>query len=287
MTRIANERAALADSLWTATANPAPARPALDHAAEADVAIVGGGFTGLSAALHLAEAERAGAQLYGESRVTALRSDGESVTVETASGQVTARHALICTNAYTGGLADPVGRSVLPVTSIQVATEPLCDNLAKSILPEGQQVSDSRRLLLYFRKDAEGRFLMGGRGALGEAGTRARHEALRAVSVRLYPQLKDVRWTHAWGGDVALTQSHRPGLHRLAPGVMAALGYNGRGVAMATAMGRLLADWAEGKPEAELDFPVTEARPIPFHRFRRLGLGPMVATFSVLDRLGL
>ncbi|MGI1660668.1 NAD(P)/FAD-dependent oxidoreductase [Palleronia sp. KMU-117] len=431
MTRIANERAALADSLWTATANSAPARPALDHAAEADVAIVGGGYTGLSAALRLAEAgqrvilleaetpgwgasgrnggqvnpgfkdspdeiearfgdglgrrmvalageagdlvfdlidrhgiacaprrtgwiraattpkalaslgdlarqwqargaevepldrraiaaltgteaylgglidrrggnlhplnyalglaaaaERAGARLHGQSRVTALHANGEVVTVETAAGRVTARAALICTNAYTGRLADPLGRSVLPVTSIQVATEPLGDNLAQSILPDGQQVSDSRRLLLYFRKDAEGRFIMGGRGALGEAGTRARHQALRAASLRLYPHLKDVRWTHAWGGDVALTASHRPGLHRLAPGVMAALGYNGRGVAMATAMGRLLADWAQGRPEADLGFPVTEARTIPFHRFRRLGLGPTVAAFSVLDRLG-
>src|SRR5687768_2262218 len=43
-------------SLWSATAEePAPPAPALEGAAKADVAIVGGGFTGLSAALHLAE----------------------------------------------------------------------------------------------------------------------------------------------------------------------------------------------------------------------------------------
>ncbi|HCE71525.1 MAG TPA: FAD-dependent oxidoreductase, partial [Ruegeria sp.] len=53
---IENERPALADSLWTATANSAPDCPPLVGEAEADVVIVGGGFTGLSAALHLAEA---------------------------------------------------------------------------------------------------------------------------------------------------------------------------------------------------------------------------------------
>ena len=55
-TRIANERAALSDSLWTATANPGPDCPPLAGEAECDTVVIGGGFTGLSAALHLAEA---------------------------------------------------------------------------------------------------------------------------------------------------------------------------------------------------------------------------------------
>src|SRR5689334_25356953 len=42
-------------SLWAATAQPAPDTPPLDSSRTADVAIVGAGFSGLSAALHLAE----------------------------------------------------------------------------------------------------------------------------------------------------------------------------------------------------------------------------------------
>jgi gamma-glutamylputrescine oxidase len=56
MTLIANERLVLADSLWAATANPAPDRPALNGQVAADCVIIGGGFTGLSAALHLVQA---------------------------------------------------------------------------------------------------------------------------------------------------------------------------------------------------------------------------------------
>ena len=48
-----------ASSLWAATAIPGPDCPALAGRAETETAIVGGGFCGLSAALHLAEAGRA------------------------------------------------------------------------------------------------------------------------------------------------------------------------------------------------------------------------------------
>jgi len=429
---IAHERAALADSLWTATAGPLPDCPPLTGEAEADVAVVGGGFTGLSAALHLAEAGRrvvlveaetpgwgasgrnggqvnpglkldpealiarygpdlgrrmlartaasgelvfdliarhgidcdanpcgwiraahtekarakldetarqwrahggavdpldavemerllgtrayvggvidrrggnlhplnyalglahaavrAGARLHGHSRVREVVEEGESVLVRTEGGAVRAGRALLCTNAYTGDLANPLGRSVVPVTSVQVATAPLSDNVARSILPDGHSPSDTRRLLVYFRKDAMGRFVIGGRGAVGDAAIRRRQAALRELAERLFPQIAGADWAHAWGGDVALTPNHMPGLHRLSPQVAAGIGFNGRGVGMATVMGTLLADWARGVPEAELDFPVTEVRPIPFHRFRRLGVSATVAAFRALDRVGL
>lgn len=248
----------------------------------------GGNLHPLNYALGLAAAaERWGARLYGNSRVSGISAMDDAVSVMTAEGQVTARSALICTNAYTGPLASPLGRTVVPVTSVQVATGPLGDNLASTILPDGHSPSDTRRLLLYFRKDAQGRFVMGGRGAAGDTSIRARQAALRAAAERLYPQLRGADWPFAWGGDVALTRDHLPGLHRLSPRVMAGLGYNGRGVGMASVMGKVLADWALGRPEAELDFPVTPARPIPFHRFRRAGLGATVAAFGVLDRLGI
>ena len=84
-----------------------------------------------------------------------------------------------------------------------------------------------------------------------------------------------------------MTRDHVPGLHQIAPNVVAALGYNGRGVGMATAMGTVLAKWAQGYAPDDLDFPMTEAKPIPFHRFRNLGVGTTVATFRLMDRFGL
>lgn len=56
MPPIAQERSVLAQSLWADTANQGPPRPALSGAVRADCVVIGGGYTGLSAALHLAEA---------------------------------------------------------------------------------------------------------------------------------------------------------------------------------------------------------------------------------------
>jgi glycine/D-amino acid oxidase-like deaminating enzyme len=247
----------------------------------------GGNLHPLNYALGLAEAaESQGAHIHGDSRVTGLETTPENVVVTTAQGHVTAKKVLVCTNAYTGDLGQPLGRTVMPVTSVQVATAPLSDNIAQSILPDGHSVSDTRRLLLYFRKDAAERFMIGGRGAFKDSGIRARQADLRATAERLYPQLQGVEWAHAWGGSVALTRDHTPGLHLLAPDIMTGLGYNGRGVGMATAMGKVLAAWAAGCPEDDLDFPITPAQPMLFHRFRNIGLGPAVAASRLLDRMG-
>lgn len=248
----------------------------------------GGNIHPLNYALGLADAVvNAGARLHGNSRVTGVEGTPDTVTVRTRDGTITAKRAIICTNAYTGDLAPPLSQSVVPVTSVQVATQPLLENVAKSILPMGHSPTDTRRLIFYFRKDAAGRFIMGGRGAMGDAGIAKRQEALRRAARALYPQIGEAGWTHAWGGNVAMTRDHVPGLHQIAPNVVAALGYNGRGVGMATAMGTVLAKWAQGAAPDALDFPMTQARPIPFHRFRNIGVGTTVATFRLMDRLGI
>lgn len=248
----------------------------------------GGNIHPLNFVLGLAAAaEKFGAQIHGDSRVIAVQTAPDSVTVTTATGHVTAKRALICTNAYTGDLVSPLGKTVVPVTSVQVATEPLSENVAKSILPMGHSPTDTRRLIFYFRKDAAGRFIMGGRGAMGDGGIRKRQQSLRDAAIQLYPQIGEATWSHAWGGNVAMTRDHAPGLHLIAPNVLAALGYNGRGVGMATAMGTVLSKWAQGVPEAELDFPMTKAKPIRGHRFRNIGVGATVATFRLLDRFGI
>ena len=66
-------------------------------------------------------------------------------------------------------------------------------------------------------------------------------------------------------------------LDQVQPGVMAAMGYNGRGVAMATVLGKVMADWATGTPVADLPFPVTRPRPIPFYFLRRPAVVATVA----------
>ena len=128
---------------------------------------------------------------------------------------------------------------------------------------------------------------MGGRGTYSDASTERQIARLKRISAELYPQLADVEWEYAWGGLVALTRDHYPHLHEVAPGVMTGLGYNGRGVAIATAMGRVLAHWAGGVPPDELEFPVTPVAPLPFAFAREFAVEAEIMRLKVLDRFGL
>jgi glycine/D-amino acid oxidase-like deaminating enzyme len=68
---------------------------------------------------------------------------------------------------------------------------------------------------------------------------------------------------------MAMTPDHYPRLHELAPGLLAGYGYNGRGIVMATTMGRELAARAAGARLEDLVIPATPLRRIGVHAMRR------------------
>jgi glycine/D-amino acid oxidase-like deaminating enzyme len=205
--------------------------------------------------------------------------------IETPAGSVSAPLVIIATNAYTGSLTPQLRRSVVPVPSFQVATAPIPAALRARILPGGQAASDTASLLRYFRVDASGRLVMGTRGSFAATPTThtVRHH-YRAVR-EIYPQLEGLPFEYHWGGLVAITPDHLPHLHELAPGLLAGLGYNGRGVALATVMGRVLARRALGTPVAELGFPMTPLRRVPFHAFSGLGVRATIQYLRLRDAL--
>ena len=91
-------------------------------------------------------------------------------------------------------------------------------------------------------------------------------------ALRLWPQLKPFKFTHGWNGQLAVTTDHYPHIHEPADGVLVCLGYNGRGVAMSTAMGAELARRIVGGASAEFNMPVTDLKSIPFQGLWRLGV---------------
>lgn len=246
----------------------------------------GGSIQPLGYARGLARAAAAaGARLFVESPALTVERDGEGWRVTTPKGSLKARQLVIGTNAYGNDLWPGLRQSVVPVFSFQVATAPLSETLRRSILPEGHSVSDTRNLLRYFRMDAAGRLVLGGRGPFTdtpEASDGAwQRDAVRAI----YPQLDKVTYEYHWTGRVALTTDHLPHLHELAPGVHAGLGFNGRGVAMATMMGKLLAQRVCGAAAEEVDFPVLPLKPLPFHGFSRLAARLAVQYYRLRDML--
>jgi len=230
-------------------------------------------------------AQRAGSRIFNRSPAIRLSRAGSEWQIGTPRGSVTSPVVVLATDAYTDGLVDSLRRTVIPIPSYQVATEPIPDSLRASILPDGQSASDTWHLLRYFRLDASGRLVMGSRGSFADTppAVAARHH-YRAVR-EIYPQLEGIRYEFHWGGLVGMTRDHLPHLHELGPGLLAGLGYNGRGIAMATLMGRLLAEWVMGRPAVELGFPVTAVDPIPLHRFNQIGARIAIQYLRALDGL--
>ena len=245
----------------------------------------GGAIQPLSFARGLAEkAISAGATVYRSSPVLGLERTRTGWIVSTPDGSVVTEIVLLCTNGYTDGLWAGLSRSIVPLTAVQVASEPLPDDVRDSILPGGQTLSDTRRTILYGRREPDGQLVLGSIGQGGDGRT-ADFEYLRREAVRVFPQLAKTKWHYKWGGLIAITQDHLPHLHEPAPGLFAGLGYNGRGVAMANVMGRVLAELALGKDAKDMPFPITPVRPYPFQKFTRIGIPLAIAWMGFRDRL--
>ncbi len=206
-----------------------------------------------------------GARIFTRTPATALEHSPAGWVVRTPSGTVTAERVVLATNAYSDDLWPQLRRTIIPVKTWQMATQPLSDNVRKSVLPGRHGLSDTRGDLHFARYAPDGR-LVSGAALILDIKTETRLKAhVGARLKRNFPQIGDIAWEYAWNGLVAMTPDFLPRLHVLAPGVFTWLGCNGRGVALATAMGPVLADLVcDGDPE-QAPLPVNKLDPIPLH----------------------
>lgn len=245
----------------------------------------GGGVQPLSYSRELARvAIVAGARIHGRSAAASLARQGQRWTVTTTHGAaVDAERVVVCTNGYTGDLWPGLRQTIITPNSFQVATEPLPDDDARRILPQGHVTSDTRQLLFYFRLDHQKRLLMGGRGPFREPKSAADWSHLERVLGRMFPAVASVPIAYRWCGRVALTRDFLPHLHEPAPGLLIDIGCIGRGVGLQTAMGRALADYLTTGDERVLPLPVTTIRGLPLYMFRRAYLSAIIAWYRMRD----
>lgn len=208
-----------------------------------------------------------GGRAFEKSRVTKLERNGSMWCARTAGGSVSAPQVILATNAYTGDLTRGLRRSVVPARSYHFATMPLGAELAATILPGAAVMTDRRRLLIGLRVTADNRIHFNGYGP-GNGPDRGADMARSIARLEeIFPQLGKVQLDPAlaWSGWMAMSLAGTWKLHQLAPGLMAALGCNGRGVAMGTFLGRDLGHFAAGGAEADMTIPFEKMHPIPFH----------------------
>ena len=187
---------------------------------------------------------------------------GNRWIVDTDRGRVTARNVVLGTNAYTDTLWPGLKKTFTVINYFQVATVPLGEK-GKTILPEGQGLWDTGRIMFSLRRDAFGRLIVGsmGRAIGGDRGLSRRWAAQRIRSI--YPELGDVAFEKSWHGQIAMTPDHLPRTYRLVDGLYTPIGYNGRGITPGTMFGKAIAELLSGGSEEDLPLPVTEAKPVP------------------------
>jgi len=185
-----------------------------------------------------AAAERAGAHLVDQVRVSETAKEAGGFRLTTSRGEMRADAVLMATNGYSRGGPMPwLTRRLMPIGSNIIATEELGEERINKIFPGRRMISDSKRVLNYYRPSPDGkRILWGGRASFGPSTAEESAPRLHAMMVEVLPELRDVRITHAWTGNVAFTFDYLPHLG-VEDGVHYAAGCQGSGVAMATWMG--------------------------------------------------
>lgn len=240
-----------------------------------------------------AAAMRAGVQLACGVQVASLERRNDWWALATDRGDAVARTVVLATNVHTSRLEGPalgeLGRSYLPAYSVQVATDPLDADVLATLLPGRRCASDASHLhLRYFRLDPEGRFVMGGPGWLRapRSSDAPVFRRLERSTRRMFPQLDGIPFAHRWAARDAFTADLLPHLHEPAPGVFTAFGCNGRGIAIGTALGSLLARRVQGEPAAALPFPTTAPSEVPLNLKGAARLYLRRAVEGIRERVG-
>lgn len=231
-------------------------------------------------------ATEAGAAIAENARCAAIRRENGLWEARLHTGErVRGRKVLVAANAYSDGLIPGLAETLIALHSLQVATARLDPRQDAEILPGGQAVSDSRRILVYYRKTATGRLILGGRGPMRMPRFAGDWAHLERALRRLFPTLAGLPIERRWFGRVAVTPDHLPHIHEPEPGLLTMVGCQGRGVGLMTASGPRLVDYLMRGDRDSLPLPLSPITPIPLHQFRRVGVAGMIAWYRMLDAL--
>lgn len=229
---------------------------------------------------------RAGAAVVPGCPAKGIEKSGSAFLVTTPHGTITARDVVVASNGYTGVATPWQRRRVVPIGSYIIATEPLDAGLMDRLMPTDRVVSDTRKVVYYYRPSPDRtRILFGGRVSARETDARVSGPRLHADLVALFPELRGARITHSWAGFVAYTFDTlaHAGRHE---GIHYAMGYCGSGVSMGSYLGMRIGQQVLGLKEGRTAFDGLPFATRPLYTGRPWFLGAAVMYYRWLDRLG-
>ena len=200
-----------------------------------------------------------GVMIYEQSKVIDVQS-GDPALVKTEGGLVHAKFVVLACNGYLGRLNHRVAARVMPINNFIIATEPMSESAQEALIKNNHAVADSKFVVNYFRFSLDRRLLFGGTESYGYKFSNDIASAVRKPMAEIFPQLKDIKIDHAWGGTLGITMNRMPHFERMEGNILSASGYSGHGVAMATMGGKMAADAIRGQAE-QFDFMASVPTP--------------------------
>lgn len=199
-------------------------------------------------------AEEAGIRIFEGTPVLGVDT-GRTTVVRSPMGRLACADVVLAANAWMSASA-PYSRHVTNLGSYAIVTEPAPDLIADMGWQRGFAIKDARMFLHWARTTHDDRIIVGtGAGPMSFGGRVSRvhtaHQATAARCVaalhRFFPQSRDLRVTHAWGGPIDMSADRIPFFGTL-PGtrVHYGTGYSGHGVNAAWIGGQVLASLVLG-----------------------------------------
>lgn len=238
-----------------------------------------------------------GVQIHENTPLVSADDLAGKVSVTTDSGSILANKVLLATNAFAAGHKRIKSRVAL-VRDRLLATEPLTDAQMQSIgWANRQGIYDTRTQMNYMRLTKDNRIIFGGRlgyffaGDPDPAEDKTREPYLRLAEAfhRTFPQLADVRISHAWSGPIGLTNRMAVHFQHYFDGKMIyAGGYSGFGVSASRFGARIGLAIADDRqlPELQLGFARSEPGWIPPEPLRWFGAKVTLYAMDTMDEKG-
>ena len=189
------------------------------------------------------------------------------------------------------------GREFIPLYSLMIASEALPEEIWDQIgVKDRFTFAEGTHLVNYAQRTADNRLAIGGRGASYPFGskliekkemTSSVHQSLEAMVKRWFPVLKNVKFTHAWGGAVAITRNWEPYVQfDKSTGSARLGGYAGDGVTMSYLASKILADLIIGRESnvTNLHFVNRQIRKWEIEPLRYLAVNSLVKLSGIADR---
>ncbi len=215
-----------------------------------------------------------GVRIFERTPVLSVDEERGTLRLRTPYGSVTAPRAAV----GTGGFHGPLRRTrhfVAPVYDYALVTEPLsAEQLASIGWRNRQGVGDGGNQFHYYRLTSDNRILWGGYDAIYHYGNAVRAEFERRPATyatlaehffTTFPQLSEVRFSHAWGGVIDTCTRFCAFYGKAYGGRLAyAAGYTGLGVGATRFGADVMLDLLAGEETERTRLAMVKTRPMPF-----------------------